>query len=107
MIGQSAVVRTSSAPIRRKLKQLGVHTHTETAIKEWRGNGATLIDLRDGEETAIEADTLVLATIPAAEDWLARELEDSGLEIHNIGDAVHPRRVQMAIHEGRKVGLGL
>ena len=69
--------------------------------------GATLIDLRDGEEKRIDADSLVLATIPAAEDWLARELDGSGLEILNIGDSVHPRRVHMAIHEGRKVGLSL
>jgi len=42
-----------------------------------------------------------------AEDWLARDLEGENLEIHTIGDSVHPRRVHMAIHEGRKVGLGL
>lgn len=98
---------TADWPIRRKFKQLGVRTYTETAIKEWRGDGATLIDLRDGEEIALAADGLVLACIPAAEDWLARELEGSGLEIHNIGDSVHPRRVHMAIHEGRKMALAL
>ena len=107
VIGAELARTNSDAEIRRKFKQLGVQTYTETAIKEWRGTGATLIDLRDGEETTLAADSLVLAGIPVAEDRLARDLADSGLEVHNIGDSVHPRRVHMAIHEGRKVGLGL
>jgi pyruvate/2-oxoglutarate dehydrogenase complex dihydrolipoamide dehydrogenase (E3) component len=107
VIGAELARTTADWPVRRRFKQLGVQTFTETAIKEWRGDGATLIDLRDGEETALAADSLVLAGIPVAEDWLARELDGSGLEVHNIGDSVHPRRVHMAIHEGRKVGLGL
>ena len=107
VIGAELTRTTADGPVRRRFKQLGVQTYTETAIKDWRGDGATLIDLRDGEETVLAADSLVLAGIPVAEDWLASELEDSGLEIHNIGDSVHPRRVHMAIHEGRKVGLGL
>jgi len=107
VIGAELVRTTADWPIRRRFKQLGVRSCTETSIKEWHGNGATLVDLRDGEETRIDANSLVLATIPVAEDWLARELDGSGLEIHSIGDSVHPRRVHMAIHEGRKVGLGL
>ena len=107
VIGAELTRTTADWPIRRRFKQLGVRTFTETAIKEWHGGGATLVDLRDGEEIRIDADSLVLAGIPVAEDWLARDLQGSGLEIHTIGDSVHPRRVHMAIHEGRKVGLGL
>jgi NADPH-dependent 2,4-dienoyl-CoA reductase/sulfur reductase-like enzyme len=107
VIGAELTRSSNDGPIRRRFKQLGVQTFTETALKEWRGAGATLVDLRDGEEIVVAADSLVLATIPVAEDWLARELQDSGLEIHSIGDSVHPRRVHMAIHEGRKVGLTL
>ncbi|MCK5274558.1 MAG: oxidoreductase, partial [Alphaproteobacteria bacterium] len=107
VIGAELTRTTADWPIRRRFKQLGVRTCTETAIGEWCGDGAILIDLRDGEETVLAADSLVLAGIPVPEDWLARELEGSGLEIHSIGDSVHPRRVHMAIHEGRKVGLRL
>jgi len=107
VVGAELVRTTADWPLRRRFKQLGVKTFTESAIGEWRGDGATLIDLRDGEKSEIAADALVLAGIPVAEDWLARDLADSGLEIHNIGDAVHPRRVHMAIHEGRKVAMGL
>jgi 2,4-dienoyl-CoA reductase-like NADH-dependent reductase (Old Yellow Enzyme family)/thioredoxin reductase len=107
VVGAELVRTTADWPLRRKFKRLGIKTFTETAIGEWRGDGATLVDLRDGEEADIAADALVLAGIPVAEDWLSRELAGSGLELHSIGDAVHPRRVHMAIHEGRKVGLGL
>jgi hypothetical protein len=107
VVGAELVRTTADWPLRRKFKRLGIKTFTETAIGEWRGDGATLVDLRDGEKSDIAADALVLAGIPVAEDWLSRELAGSGLELHSIGDAVHPRRVHMAIHEGRKVGLGL
>ena len=107
VVGAELTRTTADWPIRRRFKQLGVQTHTETAIRAWNGDGATLVDLRDGEETLLAADSLVLAGIPVAEDWLAGELEGSGLEIHTIGDSVHPRRAHMAIHEGRKVGLQL
>lgn len=107
VIGAELARTNSDAEIRRKFKQLGVQTFTETAIGEWHGAGATLVNLHDGEEIVIAADALVLACIPVAEDGLARDLADSGLEVHNIGDSVHPRRVHMATHEGRKVGLGL
>jgi 2,4-dienoyl-CoA reductase-like NADH-dependent reductase (Old Yellow Enzyme family)/thioredoxin reductase len=107
VVGAELTRTTADWPVRRRFKQLGVQTLTETAIREWNGDGAMLVDLRDGEETVLAADSLVLAGIPVAEDWLARELEGSGLEIYTIGDSVHPRRVHMAIHEGRKVALGL
>ena len=82
------------------------HTESNDAWK-WSRAVTIIVSVKINDGIVMAADSLVLATIPVAEDWLARELQDSGLEIHSIGDSVHPRRVHMAIHEGRKVGMGL
>ena len=98
---------TADFPLRQKFKQLGVQVFTESGIAEWHGDGATVIDLRDRSETRVAADALVLATTNVANSWLADELADSGLEIHQVGDCVAPRLANMATYEGRKVGLVL
>jgi 2,4-dienoyl-CoA reductase-like NADH-dependent reductase (Old Yellow Enzyme family)/pyruvate/2-oxoglutarate dehydrogenase complex dihydrolipoamide dehydrogenase (E3) component len=104
----SELARTAADfPLRQKFKQLGVQVLPESGIAEWHGDGATVVDFRDGSETRVEADALVLATTNVANSWLAEELADSGLEIHQVGDCVAPRLANMATYEGRKVGLAL
>ncbi len=96
----------SDWPLRRALKKLGVSWKTETAITEWHGNAATILDLANNEKSYIKADCLVLATTNISTNELSRELhrEDN---IHSIGDALAPRYANMAIYEGRKVALSL
>ena len=94
-------------PLRRKLKQLGVHTIVESAITEWHGDGATVVDLRDGGEDRVAADALVLATTNRSETTLIDDLAGSDVEVRTIGDCVAPRHANMAIYEGRKLGLSL
>jgi len=100
------LARTSADwPLRRRLKQLGATWHTEAAITEWFGDGASVLDLATGEEQRVGADALVLATTNSSATWLADGLTGSGLEVHAIGDCVAPRHANMAIYEGRKLGL--
>ena len=94
-------------PLRRRLKQLGVRTIVESAITEWHGDGATVVDLRDGGEERVAADGLVLATTNRSETTLVDDLAGSDLEVRAIGDCVAPRHANMAIYEGRKLGLAL
>jgi len=98
---------TADFPLRQKFKQLGVQVFTESAVAEWHGDGATVIDLRDRSESRVAADALVLATTNVANSWLADELAGRGLEIHQVGDCVAARHANMATYEGRKVGLAL
>ena len=102
------LLRTSvDWPLRRKLKELGVETITDSAVSEWHGDGATVVDLLSGGERRLEADALVFATVTQSETWLADELAGSDLEVHAIGDCVAPRHANMAIYEGRKLALAL
>jgi 2,4-dienoyl-CoA reductase-like NADH-dependent reductase (Old Yellow Enzyme family)/thioredoxin reductase len=104
----SELVRTATDwPLRQKLKQLGVETITDAAITEWNGNGAEIVDLRDGETRRLDADGLVLACTNESQTWLADELSNSGVSIDVIGDAIAPRLAVMAIYEGRKAAREL
>ena len=102
------IVRTSADwPLRERLKRLGVEFVVESAVKEWHGDGATVVDLLDESERRIDADALVLATVNAPERWLPDALAGSGHEVHSIGDCVAARQAPAAIYEGRKMGLSL
>ncbi len=83
----------------------GVVTITDSALAEWHGDGATILNLLDGSQTRIDCDALVLATINVAETGLLDALAESGLEVHAVGDCLAPRRANNAIFEGRRLGL--
>ncbi len=94
-------------PLRRKLRELGVRFMTDSAVAEWHGDGATILDLLTGTMERQPFDSLVLNTPNLAEASLVEELRESGLEIHAIGDCVAPRHAPAAIYEGRKLGRAL
>jgi thioredoxin reductase len=99
------VERTSAdIPIRKRLKALGAKFFTDSAVKEWRGNAAVITDFAS-PDVVVEADTLVIASTNKADDWLARELDGSGLEMIEVGDSVAARTAVMAIYEGRKKAM--
>ncbi|MDJ0607721.1 MAG: FAD-dependent oxidoreductase [Kiloniellales bacterium] len=94
-------------PLRGRLKGLGVTFFTESALAEWHGDAATIRDLLDGSERRLPFDSLVLATPNEAETTLHQALDGSAIEVRSIGDCVAPRQANLAIYEGRKLGLAL
>ena len=94
-------------PLRTRLRQLGVVELGDSAIAEWHGDGADVVNLLDGSRRRIEADTLVTATVNESQDWLARDLAGRVKGLHTIGDCVAPRLAVMAIYEGRALGRRL
>ena len=106
-IGREIVRTSADFPARQRLRRLGVRFVTESAVAEWHGDGATILDLLTGETARQDFDGLVLATTNVAEDSLARALDGSGLEVHTIGDCLSPRHAPAATYEGRKLGLEL
>ncbi|MDF2764994.1 MAG: NAD(P)-binding protein, partial [Rhodospirillales bacterium] len=79
----------------------------ESAVEEWHGDGATILDLLTEQRSTLPFDSLVLATTNVPEASLAAELASSGLELHLIGDALATRQAPAAIFEGRRLGLRL
>jgi 2,4-dienoyl-CoA reductase-like NADH-dependent reductase (Old Yellow Enzyme family)/thioredoxin reductase len=87
--------------LRARLRELGVRMLTETILREWHGDGATVQPFGSKPER-IAADTLVIAATNVSE----RELGDA-LDAPMIGDAVAARNAAMAIYEGRKLARAL
>lgn len=87
--------------LRARLRELGVRMLTETILREWHGDGAS-VEPFGGRRERIAADTLVVAATNLSERWLGDELGAPA-----IGDAVAARNAAMAIYEGRKLAMGL
>ncbi|PZF75141.1 oxidoreductase [Aestuariivirga litoralis] len=87
--------------LRARLRELGVTLRTDSVVREWHGDGATIQSF-GGAPERIAADTLVVASTNVAE----HELGDT-LGAPMIGDAVAARNAAMAIYEGRKLAMSL
>ncbi|BCN31605.1 NAD(P)/FAD-dependent oxidoreductase [Anaeromicropila herbilytica] len=55
---------------------------------------------KDGKESTIECDTVIIAAGYKANNQLEKELEDKVEDITVIGDAEAPRKILTAVHEG-------
>ncbi|SHJ09435.1 2,4-dienoyl-CoA reductase [Shimia gijangensis] len=107
MIAKELVRSATDLPARRSLAALGARFVTESAIVEWQEEGARILSLLTGEETLIEADSLVIATGNVADTGLHHDLLEAEITPRLIGDAAAPRLAAAAIYEGRKTGLSL
>ena len=87
--------------MRSRLRELGVRMLTDTVMREWHGDGAT-VQSYGGKPERIAADTLVVAATNVSERSLGDELSAP-----TIGDATAARNAAMAIYEGRKLAMGL
>jgi 2,4-dienoyl-CoA reductase-like NADH-dependent reductase (Old Yellow Enzyme family) len=92
--------------LRIRLRQLGARLMTDSAIREWHGDGATIFSY-GGPDERVAADSLVLSCTNIADTALEEALADSALAVSVIGDAVAPRTAVMAIYEGRKRGMAV
>ena len=92
--------------LRVRLRQLGARLMTDSAIREWHGDGATVFAY-GGADERIAADLLVLSCTNIADTTLAEALADAPLAISLVGDVVAPRTAVMAIYEGRKRGMAV
>ena len=106
MIGAEIKRTSADVPMRRALKKLGVRMITESGVKAWHGDGATVVNFLDGSEQTLPADTLVLATTNVPERSLFDALAAGSTQVHLIGDAAAAREANVAIFEGRRLALG-
>ena len=107
LVGKELQRMAVDMPLRRALAKLGVRFITESAVVNWDGTTARVASLLDGSEKEIEADALVFSSTNSADDSLARDLGARGIAFTAIGDCTASRQAAFAIHDGRKVALGL
>jgi len=67
----------------------------------------TLLHHPTGELRQLTVDWVVSSAHQQPEDDLWKELADSGIEVHRVGDALAPRRAHSAVIEGERVALAL
>lgn len=107
VIGRELVACCTDGPLRREYQRLGIESKTSTLLLNWDGTAATFRSTDHGKQWHDTYDALVLATSNQAENSLEKELHKEGFSVHAIGDCVAPRRLSMAIYEGRQLGLRL
>ncbi|NPV26474.1 MAG: FAD-dependent oxidoreductase [Firmicutes bacterium] len=87
--------------ILNELAIAGVVILTNTRVLEITPEG--VITLREGSRRLVNADTVVLATGARPQISLAQAVAEKVPEVFVVGDAVCPRNILEAIHEGYRV----
>lgn len=85
------------------VKQLSIQVHTE-AVPLGIENGSVQIRDKDRNEHYLPADSVILAGPVAPKQNLVSELEYFCDELYVVGDAMIPRSLYNAIHDGYKLG---
>ena len=106
-VGREVTRTSADLPVRKRLRRLGVSFITESAVDEWLGDAAVIMDLMNGEKQNFSFDALVLSTPNQPFNTLEQELRHTAKEFHSVGDCVAARQANAAIFEGRRLGLKL
>ncbi len=86
----------------RLLKERGVKILTRSSL---RGiSGTTLHLAARGKDESIEAEGLIVALQDPQRSY-GTFAQEQGKELHYIGDAKQPRRLNNAIHDGYRLGM--
>jgi 2,4-dienoyl-CoA reductase (NADPH2) len=85
------------------VKELGIQVYTEAEALAIE-SGSVQIRNKDGQEKSLPADTVILAGPLQPNQNLVRDLEYFCDELYAVGDAMTPRSLYNAIHEGYKIG---
>jgi 2,4-dienoyl-CoA reductase (NADPH2) len=86
------------------VKDLGIQALTQTRAVGLDGKGVRVVSA-EGQEEVIPADTVIYAGPRVSRQELFVAGEFLSDEIYLIGDAVIPRDVHHAIHEGYRLGV--
>jgi 2,4-dienoyl-CoA reductase (NADPH2) len=86
------------------VEELGIPVHTSSRLKRVTVDGAVIVDAK-GKETLLPADSVVAAGPRKSNQELFTEFEWMVDELHGCGDALMPRGIDAAIHEGYRLGV--
>jgi mycofactocin system FadH/OYE family oxidoreductase 2 len=93
---------------RNRLAQKGVTFTPDIAVLEIQGTLVKGLNVYSNEMIDFEGyDTVVLASGNVANDGLYFELKGQVPEVYRVGDCVAPRKTDMAIIEGHRIGRGI
>lgn len=85
------------------VEELGIATLTSSRVKKITAEGVTVMSDK-GAESFVAADTVIAASPRRSNQEVLHEFEWMIDELHVCGDAVAPRGLDQAIHEGYRLG---
>ncbi|MSP82371.1 MAG: FAD-binding protein [Alphaproteobacteria bacterium] len=107
MIGED-LDHVRRVPIYQRLTGAGCRFHPNARVARVEGRAVVLASAYDGPEERIEGVDLIVGWHGRrVDDDLATALDARGGEVHWIGDALAPRKVDIAMAEGAMVGRRL
>jgi 2,4-dienoyl-CoA reductase-like NADH-dependent reductase (Old Yellow Enzyme family)/thioredoxin reductase len=86
----------------QKLQENDVSILTNTKVKEVASSHVEVVD-GAWRTSSLECDSVVLALGYTPRVSLAKDFENSGIEVHTIGDCVQPGRIYEAFHDAWRV----
>ncbi len=86
------------------LREYDIDLYLGALIKKIESNSVTFLN-RKGSEKTVRADTLILGGPRTSRNCLVTEMDYAVDELYVIGDAVAPRSLSNAIHEGYRTGV--
>ncbi len=86
------------------VEELGIPVHTSSRLKRVTAEGALILDAK-GKEMLLPADSVIAAGPRKSNQELFTEFEWMVDELHGCGDALMPRGIDAAIHEGYRLGV--
>ena len=107
VVGENVAGALEAGHVYPRLEGKGVVLTANAYIESVNDGEAEVYSVWGGWRRVEEVDTVVLSLLRTPDDALFGEIEDAYPEVHQIGDAVAPRRTIVAIYEGERVGRAL
>ncbi|MBN1105745.1 MAG: FAD-dependent oxidoreductase [Deltaproteobacteria bacterium] len=85
------------------LRQNGVKAYNDCTIDEV-GQGEIIVKTYDGYRFPVKCDTIVVSEREPNES-LKNVVQGEGIELYVVGDALVPRNLSSAVHDGFKIGI--
>jgi len=106
-LGGSGVkpIKLNFKTLANRLVELGVPLYLNATVLEITDTGVAM--LLEDEIFLLPADTVVLALGTQSDNKLARELEDTGLEVHEVGDCVRPRDAAEVAYQAARLAASI
>ena len=89
----------------KKMNQKKVKTYKECDIEEITGTGV-VVKNHYGTRIPVSADTVIYAEREPRQQ-LKEAVKEQNIELHVIGDALVPRALSNALHDGYRTGIRL
>jgi hypothetical protein len=107
-VGEFVQASLDGAFVFPRLASAGVRFTPQHALAEIRPGEVDVVGIWGGPtETRTGIDAVVLSLLRTPSDAIADELEQRGLAVTRIGDALVPRRTADAIYDGERAGREL